>query len=58
LNDVNNGMCSNLFTSKMNSVFIPSKPIALFFCSFLNVQSSLVNVISMFKVWLGGGFVT
>jgi hypothetical protein len=58
LNDVNNGMCSNLFASKMNSIFIPSKLATLFFCSFFNVQSSLVNVISVFKVWLGGGFVT
>ncbi len=58
LNVVNSGMCKSSLASKMNLAFIPSKPVALFLCSFFNARRSLVNVISVFTVWLGGGSVT
>ncbi len=58
LNDVNNGMCSSSPASKMNSAFIPSKPAALFLCSFFSTQSSSASVIFLFRVWLGGGSFT
>jgi hypothetical protein len=42
----------------MNSTFIPSKPIALLLSSFFNAWNNFVSVISVFRVWLGGGCVT
>jgi hypothetical protein len=42
----------------MNSAFIPYKPTMLFLCSFSNAWSNSVSVIFVFRVWVGGGFVT
>ncbi len=38
----------------MNLTFIPSKPAALFLCNFFKAWRSSTNVISAFRVWLGG----
>ncbi len=51
-------MCRNSPASKMNSAFIPSKPVALFLYSFFNAWNNSINVIFVFRMWLGGGSIT
>ncbi len=50
LSVINNDMYSNFPASKMNSIFIPSKLVALLLSSFFNAQNSSVSVISVFRV--------